>query len=119
MVAERLWLLEDCVTVATAGRILICKSVCVSLQDIQLDMCASPVPPGPESVEALERYKEKLGAFASSPDITGLLWKPVPVRFAVRLMFAKVSFVQTQCRLHQQKYEAKQAPCMLGLSHCC
>ena len=55
-----------------------------SLQSIKLDVCASPVPPGPESAEALDRYKDKLGAFASSPDGTGLLWKPVPDRFAVR-----------------------------------
>lgn len=84
-----------------------------SLQDIKLGMCASPVPPGPESVEALGRYKEKLGAFASSPDITGLFWKPVPVRFAVRLMFAKASFVHTQCWLHQQSMkQSKRLVCL-------
>lgn len=54
------------------------------MQDIDLANCASPLPPDPKLAELLDTYRDKLGVLSDSSDITGLLWKPVPLRFAVR-----------------------------------
>ena len=54
------------------------------MQDINLDNCASPLPPDPRLAELLDTYRDKLGVLSDSSDITGLLWNPVPLRFAVR-----------------------------------